>query len=127
EGAKVEIASIKVVRDDGVALIENGDFSSGLSRWLFTSDHDHLPWHAKNLFLNILFDEGIVGLALFTALLAAALISAVLAARTQPAAPFFAASMVGFVVVGLFDSLVDAARVAFLFYWVALAAMAQRS
>jgi hypothetical protein len=27
----------------------------------FTSDRHHLPWHIKSLFLNILFDQGILG------------------------------------------------------------------
>ena len=118
EGAKLEIASVSVKRDDGVDLIENGDFSSGLSRWFFTSDHEHLPWHAKNLFLNIFFDEGVIGLVLFVALVASALGRLILVVRTRPAAPFIAASIIGFVVVGAFDSLLDVARVAFLFYLV---------
>ena len=89
-----------------------------MARWFFTSDHDHLPWHAKNLFLSVLFDQGTVGLALFTALVVATLVRLVGASRAQSAAPFFAASLIGFVVVGLFDSLIDVARIAFLFYFV---------
>ena len=118
EGTKLEVASVSAIRDDGVSLIENGDLSSGMARWFFTSDHDHLPWHAKNLFLNVLFDQGIVGLALFTALIVATLARLVGASRARSAAPFFAASLIGFVVVGLFDSLIDVARIAFLFYFV---------
>ena len=116
EGAKIEIANLSAVRDDGVELITNGDFSAGMSRWFFSSDHEHLPWHAKNLLLNILFDEGIVGLGLFSAVVALALARLMRVSRDRRLSPFIVMSIVGFLVAGLFDSLLDVPRVAFLFY-----------
>lgn len=104
-----------------VNLLSNGDFSLGSNRWFMTSDRSHLPWHAKNLAVNVLFDQGLIGLALFALLSVTAFWqSAFGKARNHPLAPYFAASLVGFWIVGLFDSLLDAPRVAFVYYLISL-------
>jgi hypothetical protein len=59
-------------------------------------------------------------LFLFVTLVAGALARLVFVVGRRPEAPFVAASIVGFMVVGVFDSLLDAPRVAFLFYLLAL-------
>jgi O-antigen ligase len=88
-----------------------------MAGWFTTSDRFHLPWHIKNLVLNILFDQGAVGLLLFVMLTAGTLYRLIAgAARAHPLAPFIAAALAGFLLVGLFDSLVDVPRLAFLFY-----------
>ena len=89
-----------------------------------TSDRDHLPWHAKNLMVNLLFDQGAVGLGLFLLLSAAAFWRTSFGrAREHPLAPYLAASLLGFWIVGIFDSLIDAPRVAFLYYVLCLYAL----
>jgi hypothetical protein len=123
-GEIVEIDNLSVRAANGENLIRNGDFSAGMARWFFTSDRDHLPWHIKNLELGLLFDQGIVGLVLFMLLALAALWRLILIARENEDAPFFAASLVGFLAVGTFDTLLDVPRVAFLFYLLVLVALA---
>src|SRR5439155_16891013 len=54
----VDIDDVAVRVVDGKNLITNGDFSEGMSRWFFTRDRDHLPWHTKNLALNVLSTKG---------------------------------------------------------------------
>ena len=70
----------------------------------------------RNLALHVLFDQGIVGLGLFIVLVSGARSRLVVAARRQPDASYVASALVGFLVVGIFDSLLDVPRVAFLFY-----------
>ena len=126
-GTAVDIGQVSVIRSDGRNLIENGDWSEGMAHWFFTSDRQHLPWHIKNLALHLLFDQGAVGLLLFALLVGTALWRVVVGeARHHPIAPFLAASVVGFLVVGLFDSLLDVPRVAFLFYVLVLTCLVLR-
>ncbi len=74
--------------------------------------------------MNVMFDQGIAGLALWGLLVAGAVWRITLgSARNHPLAPALAASLVGFAVVGLFDSLLDVPRVAWLFYLLVLIAL----
>jgi hypothetical protein len=117
-----DIDNLSVVDANGVELIQNGSFRDGFDRWFFTSDKYHLPWHMKNLALAVLFDQGSIGAIALAVLIVA---SIVLITRAMQAgsvvAPAFLAGLVAFMLVGMFDSLVDAPRVAFLFYFLVLA------
>jgi hypothetical protein len=97
-------------------LIRNGSFTDANSYWFFSSDRHHLPWHIKNLGLNLYFEMGAAGLLCFLALIGSAL--AALWRRSlggdHTAMPWLA-SMLGFLVVGLFDSLLDVPRITLLF------------
>ena len=124
ERGRVEIAEVTVAGADGVDRIANGTFEAGMARWFTISERHHLPWHAKNLALNVLFEQGLVGLLLFLALVLGALWRVSWGrARRHPLAPALAASLVGFLVVGLFDSLLDVPRVALLFWLLAFVAV----
>jgi hypothetical protein len=117
----VDIDNIDLTDTRGSRLLSNGDFSAELAHWFFTSDHSHLPWHAKNMAINVLFDQGMLGLALLTALLGAAFWRLGLGgARNHPLAPTLAGALTAYLVVGLFDSLLDVPRVTFVFYWLVL-------
>ena len=118
-GGVLDIASLNLGDGRSGALLANPDFSREMARWFFSSDRYHLPWHIKNLGLHVLFDQGLVGAALLGALLLLALWRMALGSgRDHPMAPAVAASLVGFLAVGAFDSLIDAPRIAFLFYTV---------
>lgn len=90
-------------------LLRNGSFSDANNYWFFSSDRNHLPWHIKNLFLNIYFELGWLGLSAYGLLLFST--TAVLLRHRD--APWLAA-LVAFQVVGLFDSLLDVPRIALL-------------
>ena len=120
-GQRADIDNLRLVEADGRDLLSNGDFSSGLARWFMTSDRYHLPWHMKNLAAHVLFDQGFVGLALLGLMVALALLRTTLTgARHHRLAPGVAGGLAGFLVVGMFDSLLDMPRVAFLFYFLVL-------
>lgn len=123
-GGRLEIDDLQLVDGTGRNLLANGSFSDGMARWFFSSDRNHMPWHLKNLEVHTLFDQGAVGLALFGALVLGALWRTSLGrARAYPLAPAMAGAMVGFLVVGVSDSLLDMPRVAFVFYLLVLLAL----
>jgi len=120
----LDIDNLQLKAPDGFQLIKNGDFSAGQDYWLFTTDN-HLPWHSKNLGVQILFEAGWVGLTIFSILLAVVFIS--LYRRCSSTDPVTAlvlmASLSGFLAVGLFSSLFDEPRMTLLFFllvWLAL-------
>ena len=123
-GGLIDIGALQLRGSDGRALIENPDFSQGMAHWFSSSDHNHLPWHIKSMFLNVVFDQGLLGLLLFFGLTGVALWRASWGdSRDHTLSPSIAGAIAGFFVVGLFDSLLDVPRVAFLFYFLVLLAM----
>lgn len=117
----VDVDNIQLTDVDGRELLDNGDFADDLGHWFFSSDRNHLPWHIKNVFMDVLFDQGGVGLMLFCAMFIAALwrVSGG-SAKSHPLAPGIGGGLVGFALVGMFDSLIDVPRLAFVFYLVLL-------
>ncbi len=123
-GGVADLDNLALTDADGRSLLRNGDFSQDMAHWFFSSDRHHLPWHIKSVVMNVLFDQGVLGLTLWCLLLAGALWRTSLgAARSHPLAPALAASLTGFLVVGLFDSLLDVPRLAWLFYLLLLLAL----
>ena len=123
-GLSMRIDNLSVVDGEGRELLRNGDFSEGPAYWFFTSDRHHLPWHMKNLWLNYLFDQGWLGILAFSLALGGAAGRVLFGrARRHPLAPYLLASLVGFAVVGLFDSLVDVPRLSFLFFLLVFAGL----
>lgn len=119
-----DIDNIAVLDPAGREIIANGDFTAGMAHWFFTSDHDHMPWHAKNLLVAVAIDQGLFGAVVLAALVFAALWRLLAgAAKSLEISPYIAASLVGFLVVGIFDSLVDVPRVAYQFYFLAFVAL----
>jgi hypothetical protein len=126
-GARAEVDNLSLTDGRGRQLLTNGDFSAGMEHWFFSSDRHHMPWHIKSILMNVLFDQGVVGLILWLALCAGALWRVSLGhAREHPMAPPLAGALAGFLVVGLFDSLLDVPRVGFLFYFLLLLALTLR-
>ena len=118
EGAvqPIEVRKISLQDASGRELLDNTDFARGGARWFFSSDRNHLPWHAKNMAVHLLFEQGYLGLAAMLLLSAAALARLTLGrARRHALAPTLAGALLGFWVVGAVDSLLDMPRVATLF------------
>lgn len=126
-GGAADIDNLALMRQDGRQLLTNGDFSNGLAHWFSSSDRHHLPWHIKSILMNVLFDQGVVGLSLWSLLVALALWRVSFGAGCRHAlAPALAASLAGFLVVGMFDSLLDVPRLAWLFYFLMLVTFSLR-
>ncbi len=108
--SSIDIDALSLRSQSGANLIRNGEFSSGLDQWFFSAD-SHLQWHVKSLFVGTLFDQGWLGLMALMALLAAALARAASNTYRGDAASAAAlAALMSFLVVGLFDTLIDSPR-----------------
>jgi hypothetical protein len=106
----IDIDNVRLDAESGVSLLRNGDFSNGLDHWFFSTD-GHLQWHIKSLYYGVLFDQGWFGLLALLALLIVALVSAKRAAmRCDIFAGASLAALSSFMVVGVFDTLLDAPR-----------------
>jgi O-antigen ligase len=113
----VDVREISLHDADGRELLSNRRFEQGGARWFFSSDRNHMPWHAKNLAVHLLFEQGYLGLAAMGLLAGLAWWRVALGrARQHPLAPALAAALLGFGVVGTVDSLLDVPRLAMLFW-----------
>jgi hypothetical protein len=116
--AVVDLDDISLTDGRGRTYVVNGNFEHGMDRWLPYYDFNHLPWHIKNLWLHLYFEQGVLGvLAFATAWLAALGVAWRAAGRGEPFPVGVAAALTGFVAVGTFGSPIDAPRVAWLFYF----------
>jgi O-antigen ligase len=114
-GASAELAEVSLLAPDGTELLVNRAFSSSLAHWFPIAQSYYLPWHIDNLYVELLVERGILGLALFVSLFACALWTLI----PQPnqrgeIAPFVAASLVGVMLLGGVSSVMDVPRVALL-------------
>ena len=113
-----DLDNIALSGGGGANLLRNGDFSSRLSHWFPVAKDYFVPWHIDNLALELLIEQGIVGLTTFVLLLGYALASLLSRqGRESRLAPFLAASLTGALLVGLVSSIVDVPRVAFLLFF----------
>lgn len=113
----IDVAELELIDEQGRSLLSNGDFKRGGDRWMIYSDFEHLPWHAKNLFLHILLEQGIWGLLIFAVTV---LISLRLAFRQALQGDLLSkgifAVTIGFLTLGLVATLFDVPRLVCLFY-----------
>lgn len=93
-------------------LVKNGDFEQGGDFWFFSSDREHLPWHAKNMFVHAFVEQGVLGLVAVLLIVVAALVHlARRPTRLQPHAATLLAALAGVTTVGMVDSLFDMPRI----------------
>jgi hypothetical protein len=119
EGAAdfVDVDHLSLLDEQGRQLLANGSFSGGLGQWFFAARHYFLPWHVDNLFLEVLIDQGGVGLSLLLTLLAMAFARLLRGpGREHVLAPYVLAALSACLAVGVFSSVLDMPRSAFLFY-----------
>jgi hypothetical protein len=113
----LDVDNLSVLNAEGQQLLDNGDFSSNLAHWFFAGHHYFLPWHVDSLFLEMLIDQGAIGLLLLVGLLAMAFGNLLWGpGRGHVLAPYLLAALAGSLAVGVFSSLLDMPRTAFLFY-----------
>jgi hypothetical protein len=80
---------------------------------------NHMLWHAKNLWVLIVFEQGWVGLLLFNALLLYTLTILVMSFKEGNLFSLvLLSSLIGFLTVGIIGSLFDSPRMATFFFFV---------
>lgn len=122
-GSVVDVTRVRLLDSRGGDHLVNGDFSTGGARWFFAAD-DHLPWHIFNLWVEILFEQGWLGVLAVAGLVASALWrSAADMWRGDLQAGVILAALAGFLAVGITESLFDGPRVTTLFFVVVLMAL----
>jgi VanZ family protein/glycopeptide antibiotics resistance protein len=115
----IDVAGVRLRDAKGIDLLANGDFASGLDRWFFTTDVSP-PWYIDSLPVTVLFDLGWFGaLAWGSLILGAIVLGARAIWRGDAAAPEAWAALVGFLVCGALNTLIDTPRFLWLFLIVA--------
>ena len=122
-GASIAMRDIGLTDDAGRPLLTNGDFRRGMDRWLFTDD-SHVSWRILNEYLMLLFETGVAGLTAYLAVAGLAIMGGIRSAlRGDPIGAAVAGSVTSFLLSGLFDNVLEAPRIATLFYLVCFAGM----
>ena len=86
-----------------------------MDRWILTDDL-HVAWRIFNLYLMLLFESGVLGLASFIALSGLTIAGGVRALiRGQVLGAAVIGSVVSFLISGLFDNVMEAPRLATVF------------
>ena len=122
-GTSYAVRDIGLADDSGHRLLTNGDFSRGMDRWLFTDD-SHVSWRILNEYLMLLFETGVAGLAAYLAVAGLAIAGGIRAAlRGDVMGGAVAGSVVSFLLSGLFDNVLEAPRIATLYFLVCFAGL----
>ncbi len=115
-GQTVEVAAVSLTDRRGAEHIVNGDFARGTARWFFTDDH-HWSWRIFNQYLMTLFELGLIGAVAALLLGAAGFLGAVRGmGHGDPMAACLAPALAAIAVSFLFDAILEAPRLAVLFY-----------
>jgi O-antigen ligase len=119
------VRDVHLADDAGHEMLLNGDFGLGMDRWIFTDD-SHISWRMLNEYLMLWFETGLTGVVAFLALAGLAIAGGIRAtwygAVTGAAV---AGSVAGFLVSGMFDNVLEAPRLATLFFLVCLCGLVQ--
>jgi hypothetical protein len=116
----VDVRDIQLIDDHGQSMLANADFTKRLDRWIFTDD-SHVQWRMKDVYLMLFFETGIVGVLSYLALAAVAIVGAIRMGGAAGGA--LAGSVVSFLISGLFDDVLEAPRIATLFFLVCICAL----
>jgi len=106
-GRRVDVAALSL-RESGVERLRNGDFAHGLDRWFVVSDI-HLAWRALSSPVQLLVEQGVIGLAAWV-LLAIAVLLRLRDVEPAEYAAAITAAAAGMAIVGLFDTVLDSPR-----------------
>lgn len=126
-GTLIDVDNVALIDETGKNLVSNSDFSRVNENWFFSTDN-HLPWHIKNLAVQVIFDQGWFGLVVFSLWIIyiyQALVKKMLQGNLFSTSLLAAIS--GFLAVGLFDSLFDAPRLTMLFFILLFLSIIQQS
>ena len=132
-GQQIDIQSVQLSGAGRPMALTNANFAAGMAHWLPGAGSYYLPWHIDNLYLELLIERGWFGAAAIALLLFGAARCLYRAWRLAPlddasnpkgtvnspgvsVLPYLAASIAGCCLAGLVSSVLDAPRIATLFF-----------
>ena len=112
----LDFNKISLISPQENELVKNGDFSQQMDFWFFTAD-DHIPWRTENLLMEILFDQGWLGMISFL-LLSIKIISSLYqnTLKHDLFSSIALSSIIGFQIIGITDSPFDMPMITLLFF-----------
>nr|WP_087146975.1 O-antigen ligase family protein [Crenothrix polyspora] len=122
-GIVIDTDNVKLLDNHGKNRLANGDFSEGTDRWFFATEKHH-PWHILNLWVQVLFDQGLLGVVLLVVFLILSLHNSYKKLTCNPFAAIFLSALCAFSVVGWVDSPFDAPRITLLFFLILVFSLA---
>ena len=116
QNASIDVTNLSLNTSKQDNIIKNSDFSKGMDNWFFSAD-DHAPWRAENQWVQILFEQGWIGVTLFSFLIIYFFIHLYQQLlKKNVYSVIIASSFTGFLVVTIIDSPFDMPRITLLFY-----------
>jgi hypothetical protein len=116
-GSSVDIAEVQLQGLCDTCAIKNPDFSGGTANWFYSGKSYYLPWHIDNAYLELLIEQGLVGLSLISLMIVTALYCLLGESLKYSAlSAYLATGIAGIVLLGLISSFIDMPRVAFLLW-----------
>lgn len=114
---EIVLESLQLLDSSQRNLLNNSNFAEQMRYWFFSSDRHHMPYHVKGLWPMQLFEMGLIGLLLYSGL-AGVVILQQLVSKTHysQAGSTVALALLGILLVGLFDSVIDGGRMAMLYF-----------
>lgn len=111
-GQTTHLRTVQLWDGRGRQLLQNTDFSAGLSHWMPAAQAYYQPWHIDNLYLDLLLELGLLGWLLLAALVSAALLAVYRGLAARDALAWgYGASVLGFLSIGALISVTEIPRV----------------
>lgn len=120
----VAIDSVRITDSSGTQIVKNPDFDDKLKHWFWGSDFEHLPWHSKQIFVQIWLEQGWIGLLLFGLLIILGISHQYTLFRAGESIPIaLIPSVLAILGLGLTDSFIDEPQTALMTFGVLFAAL----
>ena len=109
--APLDVTDVRLSDTAGHNLVKNGQFALAGTHWFVSGDENPWPWNIFNLFIEVLFEQGWLGLASFVLLLGYSVTRLMVQTwRGDRISSAYLAAIIGFFVPALFDSIIDEPR-----------------
>ena len=108
----LRLDAMELIDPQGRQVLKNSAFAQGPRHWSSIAHVNFLPWHMDNLYLELLIERGLLGLAAFAALAVYGLaMTAQGVARQNPLALIVGIAILAAVLIGVVISVIEIPRV----------------
>ena len=109
---RVRLDAVELIDPQGRQVLKNSAFAQGPRHWSSIAYANFLPWHMDNLYLELLIERGLLGLAALAALAVWALAMASQGvARQNPLALIVGIALSATLLIGVVISVIEISRV----------------